>query len=215
MKKLFIFFVMSIICLDGWSQAKLKTPCKFGVKLGFGMHTITGSRVKTHPLYSFMGGIWFQIKMNKSWTMQSELTLIEKGAGGFNSDHPKYGDYYLGLSYFEIPILFQYNRKKAYFEFGPGLSALRHAGETTGGGSLPYQTDLYPISKKDLSFNLGAGYLINEKWGVGLRLTHSLLPVRKQLPETSQSGYNRGIVLSVSRQINFKSSRNKQSQDTE
>ena len=212
MKKLFVFFIMSIICVHVWSQAKSQTPFKFGLKLGLGMHTITGSRIKTHPLYGFMGGMWFQIKMNKSWTLQSELTLIEKGNGGYNSDHPKNGDYYLGISYFEIPILFQYNMKKGYVEFGPGLAALRHAGETTNGGALPYKSDLYPISRKDLSFNLGAGYVFNEKWRVGLRLTHSLLPVRKQLPETSLPGYNRGIVLSVSRQINLKASRTKQSE---
>ena len=46
MKKFFIFFVMSIICVDVWSQTKLKTQCKFGFKLGLGMQTITGPPVK-------------------------------------------------------------------------------------------------------------------------------------------------------------------------
>ena len=212
MKKLFVCFVMSIICLDVWSQGKLKTQCKFGFKLGSGMHTITGSRVKTHPRIALMGGMWLQIKMSKSWTMQSELTYSQKGTGGYYTDHPNYGDYWLGLTYFEVPILFQYHKKNVYFEFGPGLAAFIKAGEVLTGGSLPYQSDLYPFSKKDFSFNLGAGYVFNEKWRVGLRLTHSLLPVRKQLPGTSQPGYNRGIVLSVSRQISLKTSRTKQSQ---
>jgi hypothetical protein len=212
MKKLFIFFVLSIICLDVWSQAKLKTQCKFGFNLGLGMYTLTGSRIKTHPLYSPTGGMWFQIKMSKSWTMQSELNLIQKGTGGYNPDHPKNGDYWVSLFYVEVPILFQYNRKKGYFEFGPGLAALRHAGEVPIGGALPYQPDLYPFSKKDFSFNVGTGYLLNDKWRIGLRLTHSLVPVRKQLPETSQPGYNRGIVLAVSRQISFKPSRTRQSE---
>lgn len=213
MKKLFIFFVMSIICLDVWSQGKLKTQCKFGFKLGLGMHTITGSLVKTHPRIDLMGGMWLQIKMSKSWTVQSELTYSQKGTGGYYTDHPNYGDYWLGLTYFEVPILFQYNKKNVYFEFGPGLAAFIKAGEELIGGALPYQTELYPFSKKDFSFNLGTGYVFNEKWRVGLRLTHSLLPVRKQLPETSHPGYNRGIVLSVSRQISLKASRTKQSED--
>ena len=79
MKKLFVCFVLSIICLDVWSQAKLKT--QFGFKLGAGMHTITGGRVKTHPRIGLMGGMWLQVKMSKSWTMQSELTYSQKGAG--------------------------------------------------------------------------------------------------------------------------------------
>jgi len=213
MKKLFIFFVMSIICLDVCSQSKLKTQCKFGIKLGLGMHTITGCPVKTHPKPALMGGMWVQLKISKSWTMQSELTMIGKGTAGDNKDKSNYGDYFLRLSYFEVPILFQYNKKKGYFEFGPALAALINTGEYTDRGVLPFQTDLYPFSNKDITFNLGAGYLLNEKWHLGVRLIHSLLPVRKQLPGTSHQVYNRGIVLAVSRQINLKASRTKQSED--
>lgn len=212
MKKVFILFVMSIICLDVWSQAKLKTQYKFGVKLGFGMQDITGSPVKTHPRNAFMGGMWFQIKMSKNWTLQSELTYVNKGTGGHHQDHPRYGDYWLAISYYEVPILLQYNRKKVYFEFGPGLAVLKNAREISFGVALPYEPVLNPFSKKDFSFNLGTGYVFNEKWRAGLRLTHSLLPVRKEVPGTSQPAYNRGIVLAVSRQISLKSRRNRQSQ---
>jgi len=214
MKKPLISFVMLIICLDVWSQSKLKPQCKFGLKLGLGMHTITGCPVKTHPKPAMTGGMWVQIKISKSWTMQSELTRIDKGTGGVQGGS-NYGDYFLRLSYFEVPILFQYNKKNGYFEFGPALAALINTGEYTDRGALPFQTDLYPFSNKDFTFNLGAGYVFNEKWLVGLRLIHSLLPVRKQLPGTSHQVYNRSIVLAVSRQINFKTSRTKHSEDME
>ncbi len=212
MKKLFIFSVVSIICHDVWSQGKLKTQSKFGFKLGLGMHTVTGCPVKTKPGAAFMGGMWVQLKISKSWTIQSELSRIDKGTGGDHQNQPKYGDYWLQLSYFEIPILFQYYKKEAYFEFGPGLAALINVGEYTKGGALPYPTDLYPFSKKEFFFNIGTGYVFNEKWRVGMRLIHSLLPVRKQLPDISRQVYNRGIVFSFSRQINLKASGTKQSQ---
>lgn len=211
MKKLFIFFVMSIICLDVWSQSKLNTQCKIGLKLGVGMHTVTGYPVKTHLKPALMGGAWVQLKISKSWAMQAELYEIGKGAAGENRDKSNYGDYFLRLSYFEVPILFQYNKKNTYFEFGPSLAALINTGEYTDRGAFPFQTDLYPFSNKDLCFNLGTGFLFKEKWFVGLRLSHSLLPVRKQLPGTSHQVYNRSIVLAVSRQIRFIASRNKQS----
>ncbi len=215
MKKLFVFFVMSIIYLDVRSQSKLNTQFKIGLKLGVGMHTITGYPVKTHPKPALMGGMWVQLKISKSWTMQAELYEIGKGAAGENHDKSNYGDYFLRLSYFEVPFLFQYNKKKAYFEFGPSLAALINTGEYTDRGAFPFQTDLYPFSNKDLCFNLGTGFVFKEKWFVGLRLSHSLLPVRRQLPETSHQVYNRSLVLSVSRQISFKGSRNKQSEDME
>lgn len=150
-----------------------------------------------------MGGIWVQLKISRSWTMQAELTQIGKGIG-VGARQPKNVDYWLNLNYFEVPILFQYNKRNAFYEFGPSVAALINTGEYTNGGTLPYQTDLYPISKKDLSFNLGAGYLLNEKWCVVLRLTHSLIPVRQQLPAANHAVYNRGIILAASRQIHFK-----------
>ena len=204
---------MTIVCLDVWSQSKLNNRCKVGLKLGLGMHTITGCPVKTHPKPALMGGMWVQIKISKSWTMQAELYEIGKGTGGVREGREGYGNYFLRLSYFEVPILFQYNKKKGYFEFGPALAALVNTGEYTDRPAFPFQTDLYPFSNKDFTFNLGAGYVFNEKWRVGLRLIHSLLPVRKQLPGTSHQVYNRSIVLAVSRQLHFKSSRTKQSED--
>lgn len=212
MKKLFIFLVMSIMCLDVWSQGKLKPQCKFGLKLGLGMHTITGFPLKTHPKPALIGGVWVQIKISKSWTMQAELYELGKGTGGGRRG---YGDYLLRLSYFEVPILFQYNKKNGYVEIGPALAALVNTGEYTDRAAFPFQTDLYPFSNKDFTFNLGAGFVLKEKWFVGLRLSHSLLPVRKQLPGASHQVYNRSIVLTVSRQISFKASRNKQSKDIE
>ncbi|MCC6372753.1 MAG: PorT family protein [Bacteroidia bacterium] len=214
MKKHFIFFFVSILCLDVWSQNKLKTQCKFGLKSGLGMHTITGCPINTHPKPSLTGGLWVQIKLSKSWTMQSELSMIGKGTGG-GQEGRNYGDYLLRMSYFEVPILFQYNRKKVYFEFGPALAALINAGEYTDRGAFPFPTDLYPISNKDITFNLGTGCSFNEKWGMGLRLIHSLLPVRQQLPGAAHQVYNRSIVLAVSRQIRFKFSGTKRPEDSE
>jgi hypothetical protein len=215
MKKIFIFFVMFIICPDVWSQGKLKDQCKFGLKSGLGMHTITGFPLKTHLKPALMGGMWLQIKISKSWTMQSELSMIGKGTAGNNPNKSHYGDYFLRLSYFEVPILFQYNKKNIYFEFGPALAGLINTGEYTDRGAFPFETDLYPFSNKDFTFNLGAGRVFNEKWLVGLRLIHSLLPVRKQLPGTSHQVYNRSLVLAVSRQISFKSSRTRHPEDIE
>ena len=150
-----------------------------------------------------MGGIWVQLKLSKNFTMQAELTQIGKGIG-LGMKQARYGDYWLNLNYFEVPILFQYNRKKTFVEFGPSIAALINTGEYTRGGILPYQEDLYPFSNKDLSFNIGTGYVFSEKWRVGLRLSHSLLPVRRQLPLANMPVYNRGIIFALCRTINLK-----------
>jgi Outer membrane protein beta-barrel domain len=214
MNKLLVVVVLSIICIEVWSQGKLKSQAKFGFKFGSGMQAITGCPFKNKPRIAFMGGMWVRIKISKIWAMQAELTQIGKGTG-LGLQQNTYGDYWLNLNYFEVPILFQYNKQNIYFEFGPSLAVLINSGEYTDGYTLPYQTEQYPINNKDFSFNLGTGYVFNDKWRVGLRLTHSLLPVRNQLPGASMPVYNRGIILAISRQINFKASRTKQSEDVD
>jgi hypothetical protein len=206
-KKNIIFFTFSFICFGVWAQGNLKTQTKFGFKLGSGMQTITGCPILHKPRIAFMGGIWVNIKIGKKWAMQAELINIGKGTG-LGLQQPKTGDYWLNLNYFEVPVLFKYNKQNVYLEFGPSIAALINTGEYTKGWLLPYQTDQFPFSNKDFSFNLGTGYKLNEKWCVNLRLTHSLLPIRKQLPATTHQVYNRGVIFSISRKLNIKALKN-------
>lgn len=211
-QKLYVIIFLSLFCLDASSQGRLKTQGKFGLKFGTGAQSVTGCPITRTPRVAFMAGFWVQIPVGRNWTMQAELINIGKGTG-LGLRHPGPGDYWLNLNYFEVPVLFQLNSHKAYFEFGPSLSALINTGEYTNGGMLPYEADLYPFSNRDFSFSLGIGRVMNEKWRVGLRLTHSLLPVRQQLPGASRAVYNRGIILAFSRQIRFKGRGERQSGD--
>jgi hypothetical protein len=60
------------------------------------MHTITGYPVKTHPKPALIGGMWVQIKISKSWTMQAELYELGKGTGGFRVNVFLYDSFNLG-----------------------------------------------------------------------------------------------------------------------
>ncbi|MDI1355659.1 MAG: porin family protein [bacterium] len=158
------------------------------------------SEISSHPDDSFIGGFWFQLKMNKKWTAQTELLLLDKGIGalGGKSAH------FVTLHYFEIPVLFQYHKKKIYFEFGPGLGYMINNFETLNGISNPELTTNHPFSRSELSFNVGIGCKLNEKWALGLRLSHSLLPVRGAVPLVSKESYNRLLALSLTRQLKKK-----------
>jgi hypothetical protein len=148
-----------------------------------------------------LGGFWFQLKMNKNWTAQTELLLLDKGIGVRGAGK---SSHFVNLHYFEIPVLFQYHRKKIYFEFGPGLGYMINYREHLYGNETPDLVNKHPFTRSELSFNLGIGCALNEKWALGLRLSHSLLPVRGAVPLVSKASYNQLLALSISRQLRKK-----------
>lgn len=187
-------------CVWLCAQHNYKSTYRAGFKLGFSRHTLTGDLTKSHPDEDGIGGFWFQLKMNKKWTAQTELLLLDKGIGALSGKSP----HFVTLHYFEIPVLFQYHSKKIYFEFGPGLGYMINYAEHLNGNSSPDLVIKYPFTRSELSFNVGIGCNLNEKWALGLRLSHSLLPVRGAVPLVSKESYNRLLALSLTRQLKKK-----------
>lgn len=189
-------------CVWLCAQHNYKSPYRAGFKLGYSLHTLTGDLTESRPSGDFLAGFWFQLKMDKKWTAQTELLLLDKGIG--DAQFRKTSPHQVSLHYFEIPILFQYHSKNVYFEFGPGLGYLINHFESLNGNSSYELTEKYPFIRRELSFNLGIGWKLNDKWALGFTLSHSLLPVRGAVPSVSIESYNRLIGLSISRQLKKK-----------
>jgi hypothetical protein len=184
------------------AQHNYKSPFRAGLKLGYSLHTLTGDLTESRPSGDLLAGFWFQLKMDKKWTVQTELLLLDKGIGDaqFRNQSP----HQVNLHYFEIPILFQYHRKMIYFEFGPGLGFMINHFESLNGNSSYELSEKYPFIRRELSFNLGIGFKLNDKWALAFRLSHSLLQVRGAVPSVSEESYNRLLALSLSRQFKKK-----------
>lgn len=200
MKKILVILAI-FNCVGLCAQHSYKSSFRVGLKLGGSLHTLSGDLTKSPPDEDLLGGFWFQLKMNKKWTAQTELLLLDKGIGvrgAVKSPH------FVNLHYFEVPVLFQYHRKKIYFEFGPGLGYMINYRENLYGNETPDLVNDHPFTRTELSFNVGIGCALNEKWALGLRFTHSLLPVRGAVPLVSKASYNQLLALSVSRQIKRK-----------
>src|SRR5688572_14663788 len=150
--------------------------------------------------------------MNKKWTAQTELLLLDKGIGvGPAGKNPqRVSSHQVRLHYFEIPVLFQYHKKMIYFEFGPALGYMINYAEHLNGNISPDLVDTYPFSRSELSFNAGIGLSLNEKWTFGFRLSHSLLPVRRAVPMVSKETYNRLLAINLTRQLKKKKARDTQ-----
>lgn len=208
MKKI-ILFVVLFWCLEAAAQNPSKERYKLGVKVGISDVNMTGGRVKSPSKRALIGGIWVQIKMGRNWTGQTEAIYVEKGTRGIGKSQTSINGYRVSIMYLEVPILFQYHKKNVTFEFGPGLGALTYQYEYLPGAPTPNMTSDFPFTAKEFSFNLGLGYNFNQKWYLGLRFTHSLLPVRKQIPDISKQVYSRVFAITISRQIKFKKSKTK------
>lgn len=137
-----------------------------------------------------------------------ELLLLDKGIG--DAQFRQQSPHQVNLHYLEIPILFQYHRKTIYFEFGPGLGYLINLQEHLNGNVSPDLVNDYPFIRSELSFNLGIGCTLNDKWALAVRLSHSLLPVRQAVPIVSQASYNRLLAVSISRHLRKKKARDQQ-----
>lgn len=197
-KTLAIIAIFNCVWLH--AQHDYKSPYRAGLKLGCSRHTLTGDLTKSRPNQSLLGGFWFQLKMNKKWTAQTELLLLDKGIGAYSGKSP----HFVNLHYLEIPVLFQYHSKNFYFEFGPALGYLINCAEHLYGNASPDLVFTYPFSRNEFSFNAGVGCKLNEKWALELRLSHSLLPVRNAVPSVSKESYNRLLALSLSYQLKLK-----------
>ncbi len=202
-----IVIIAILNCVWLYAQHNYKSQYRVGLKLGYSLHTMTGDLTKTQLGGNLLGGFWFQLKMNKKWTAQTELLLLDKGIGVRGTGK---SPHFVNLHYFEVPVLFQYHRKNIYFEFGPGLGYMINSRENIYSNETPDLVNNYPFMRSELSFNVGIGCALNEKWSLGLRLSHSLLPVRSAVPSVSKESYNRLLALSVTRQLKKKKASNRQ-----
>ncbi|MBA2611160.1 MAG: PorT family protein [Bacteroidetes bacterium] len=195
-------------CVWLCAQHNYKSTYRAGLKLGYSYHTLTGDLTNSRPAGDFLAGLWFQLKMNKKWTAQTELLLLDKGIG--DAQFRKKSPHQINLHYFEIAVLFQYHSKNIYFEFGPGLGYLINFEEHLNGNLSPDLVNDHPFIRNELTFNVGIGCRLNERWALGLRLSHSLLPVRDAVPLVSKESYNRLLALSITRQLKKKKASDRQ-----
>jgi hypothetical protein len=195
-------------CVWLCAQHNYKSPYRAGLKLGYSLHTLTGDLTESRPSGDFLAGFWFQLKMDKKWTMQTELLLLDKGIG--DAQFRKQSPHQVSLHYFEIPFFFQYHSKNIYFEFGPGLGFMINHFESLNGNSSYELTENYPFIRRELAFNLGIGFKLNDKWALAFRFSHSLLPVRGAVPSVSEESYNRLLALKISRQLKKKKANDQQ-----
>jgi Outer membrane protein beta-barrel domain len=186
MKKIFVLF----ITLTAFAQNSF---CQniFGLKAGVNLSNQaktfttpqdpTSRSNETKPLWGYMFGVFYKVKMNNTWAISAETNFSLVGSGTqylteeqiLNPDGITH--YYNDkIGYIEVPLTLQYKLNKLYFGAGPAI-AFKVFSKITNFENSTYKTPYYKTL--DFSANVLMGYQLAKKWDVNFRYSYGLLNI--------------------------------------
>lgn len=152
-----------------------------GVRAGATTSQISGDDLSGFHKLGGYAGVYANIPFTKDekWKFQMEINFIMKGSSLFSkgADSPNaYRKYTLNLFYLEVPFLVKFKVVKGLeFELGPTVNFLFASREVDEGGVIMGRP---PFRFYEISILGGISYYFNEHWGINLRYTNSIIPVR-------------------------------------
>ena len=184
-----VVFIFQIQIIRAQDMQSMVNDAKIGVKAALNLADMTVN--PSHQIDTkILGGLgaFAQMNISDEISFQPELILSFQG-GKQHTFAPNVTDYeYITdekLTYLLLPLMGQYHFEQFYVEAGlqPAflLSANYHYQAIENGevvldnqGSISDQTNTF-----DLSFNIGAGYQINDQLSIGMRYSKGLLAINK------------------------------------
>ncbi len=193
---LHLFLILFLMCSFGFAQPQLYG----GLKAGLNKSEIINDGHTGFYKTGFSGGPFIQLSIAEKWTSQFEMLVSFKGCRNSNTaDYKVNVPYFVGLYYFDFPLLFQYHQKKVIYEVGLGFAYLRQQREDIVSKG---RTNDFPnrFSRTEQSAIVGIAYAFTDNLGLDFRYSNSILPVRKE----PSKQYNSVFTISLTCQTNFR-----------
>lgn len=190
MRNYIFLFILTLLSVQLFSQG---SRIKGGVRAGASVSQISGDDLSGFHKLGAYAGVYAYIPITSSekWKFQMEMNFVMKGSSLFSKgvDNPNINKkYVLNLFYTETPLLIKFNPFKTFeIELGPTINFLFASREVDAGGPIGGRP---PFNIFELSILGGISYRFKEHWGVSLRYSNSILPVR--VPNWG-STYNRVV----------------------
>ena len=188
MKKTFVLIaICNLFIISAFGQEK--SVFTGGVRAGFTASQISGDELSGwHKMGAYAGGfVKFTVSENRQWKLQGEINFIMKGSNKFitaRKDGTIPNKYVLTLMYVEVPFFAKYQPVKWFeIEAAPALNVLFFAQEKDANGVMPGRQAFRPL---EFSFIAGFSFIIKEHFGINVRWSTSVLPVRVPDGEHSQ-----------------------------
>lgn len=187
MKKLvFLLLIISSI-------TKAQENFSWGFKEGITVSQVTENMYRGYHKIGFAGGAFVKLKLSDNLNIGTEAVYTEFGSIK-RTKHKKgqFNNYFLQLSYVQFPLLFQYHFQAFGIELGPGYGVLVEAKEIDVVDGIAY-SGTNAFHKEDTNFNIGVSFTHGSRFGLNLRYTNSIVPIRTNDDKTGQK--NNAFIL--------------------
>jgi hypothetical protein len=172
-KFLFILFVLVGLNLTANAQ---KRVFHAGLLGGTSFSQVLNDNLSHYSKLGLYGGAYLLTELSEQWIAEVGMTYVMKGSKERQRQGEPYNGYKMTLGYVEFPVLIKFRMHEWDIEFGLSAGFLVHSKEEN-----LWQSDAFSTAKFE-SFEfagiIGVNYTLNEKWGLNLRSSNSILPIR-------------------------------------
>ncbi|MFT7612807.1 MAG: hypothetical protein ACI9J3_001773 [Parvicellaceae bacterium] len=151
-----------------------------GAQVNLNATSVTGTTVRGINKVGLFAGIFFQKSITDDFALELDLSYSQKGA--LKPPNHKMNDftkYLMKLEYGELGVFGRYDVRGVIFEAGLSGGYLISSSETDENNQII--TGNGDISKFEFSGAIGVQFPISERFCIGTRLSHSILPIRKHV----------------------------------
>lgn len=147
-------------------------------QIGFSMNQIDGDESAGFSKLGFHIGVVLESSVSRTLFFQTGTNYFGKGSKTNSADPTSASLYRTHLDYVELPFLLRLQlTEKFSFVGGFGVSYLFRAHLFENGYELLPST--YAFKNFDFSYQLGATYLISERWAFKTAIHRSIISIRK------------------------------------
>jgi len=124
----------------------------------------------------FYGGVYIQSEFSDKWIWEIGMSYVMKGSKETQKKNVTYNGYKMTLGYLEFPFLVKFRMHEWDIEFGLSGGILLHSNEQNLWQDEAYSSAQFETF--EFAGIIGVYYSINETWGLNLRSSNSIIPIR-------------------------------------
>lgn len=147
-----------------------------GLLGGVSFSQVLNDGLSHYSKLGFYGGGFISTDFNELWSGEIGFTYVMKGSKERFTSNTTYDGYKMTLGYVEFPFIAKVRFQKIQVEFGLSVGLLVNSNEENW-----YQDQTFSASEFEpfeLAGIVGVNYNFNDKWGLDLRSSNSIFPIR-------------------------------------